>query len=74
MFINSQTRQLDANKGNQTTRRGGGYFRFFRFFEPHTLADTGNGAVKRPYFLSDHIRPSCTEYRGNRLRGILFRS
>ena len=35
----------------------------FRFFELPPEADTGNGSVKRPYFLSDHIRPPCTEVR-----------
>ena len=46
-------------------------FRSFRFFELPTQADTGNCSVERPCFLSDHIRPHCTEYRGNRLKGIL---
>ena len=27
--------------------------------------DTGNRSVKRPCFLSDHIKPPCTEDRGN---------
>ena len=39
-----------------------------RFFQLPTWADTGNCSVERPCFLSDHIRPPCTEHRGNRLK------
>ena len=46
-------------------------FRSFRFFELPTYADTGTGSVKKPCFLSDHIKPPCTEDRGrNRLNKV----
>ena len=64
ILSNGQTRLRRA-------RRSG---RSFRFFELLTQADTGNCSVERPCFLSDHIRPPCTEYRGNRLKGILNRA
>ena len=41
-----------------------GSFEFSRFFELPTKADTGTGSVERPCFLSDHIKPPCTEDRG----------
>jgi hypothetical protein len=50
-------------------------FRSFRFFELLTEADTETGSVERPCFLSDHIKPPCTEDCGrNRLKGALNRA
>ena len=44
------------------------------FFELSTWADTGNRSVERPCFLSDYTRPPCTEFCGDRLKGILNRA
>jgi len=50
-------------------------FRSFRFFELPAWADTGTCPVEKKCFLSDHIKPPCTEDRGrNRLNGILNRA
>ena len=46
----------------------------FMLFELSTWADTGNGSVERPCFLSDYTRPPCTEFCGDRLKGILNRA
>ena len=49
--------------------------RSFRFFELPTQEDTATGSVEMPCFLSDHIKPPCTEDCGrNRLKGILNRA
>ena len=39
-------------------------FRSLRFFEHPIKVDTGNCSAERPCFLSDHIKPPYTEYRG----------
>ena len=50
-------------------------FRSLRLFELPTQADTGTCSVERPCFLSDHIRPPCTEDRNrDRLKGVLNRA
>ena len=50
-------------------------FRSYRFFELPTKADTGTCSSQRPSFLSDHVKPLCTEDRGrDRLRGIFKRA
>ena len=49
-------------------------FRSFRFFELPTEVENGNCSVERPCLLPDQIRPPCTEYGGNRLKGVLNRA
>ena len=48
-------------------------FRSFRFFELPPYADTGNGSVERPCFLSDHIRlvPVTNSGSGDKIGDIV---
>ena len=54
-----------GRQGKAGGKAGAGLpFRFLRFFELPTWADTRNCSVERPCFLSDHSRLPCTEDRG----------